>query len=153
MDRVWIGNCIYWPRTDRNYNYCAIANLHTQQFSTAVLSLLSLLCVHQSMPGNGFQRRTFLKYPHASATSLKQQQLTWTALQFSNSLTHQPTPHFPALHCTLTNCPGYNISVRTAYKTVLLLLFSCLADRTELTVPLLFSCFHGNMLIWEAVTQ
>jgi hypothetical protein len=36
-------------------NYSAVANSHTLQFTTA----RDLLCLHQSLPGSGFQRRTF----------------------------------------------------------------------------------------------
>jgi hypothetical protein len=39
-------------------NYTAIANSHSQQFTTAALSLLSLLHLHQPLSGNGFQRRS-----------------------------------------------------------------------------------------------
>jgi hypothetical protein len=42
-------------------NYSAIANSHTLHFTRAHSSLLlSLLCLHQSLPGNGFQKWTFL---------------------------------------------------------------------------------------------
>jgi hypothetical protein len=53
-----------------------------------------------------------------ATTSNGSQRLNCSCL--TNSLTHQPTLHFPELHCTalpLTNCPGYNISARTAQKT------------------------------------
>jgi hypothetical protein len=40
-------------------NCSAIANSHSLQH---VLSLLSLLCLHQSLSGNGFQRRTSLNF-------------------------------------------------------------------------------------------
>jgi hypothetical protein len=35
IDGVWIGNRIYWTLETRNYNYSAIANSHTVQFTTA----------------------------------------------------------------------------------------------------------------------
>jgi hypothetical protein len=35
IDGVWICNWIYWTLTDCNYNYSAVANSHTLQFTTA----------------------------------------------------------------------------------------------------------------------
>jgi hypothetical protein len=43
-------------------NYSAIANSHTLQFITALISLLSLLYLHRLSPGNGFQRCSFLSF-------------------------------------------------------------------------------------------
>jgi hypothetical protein len=50
-------------------NYSAIANSHTLQFTIARTNLLSLLCLHQLLPGRGFQRRTFplLRVPDLSS--------------------------------------------------------------------------------------
>jgi hypothetical protein len=35
IDRVWIGDWIYWSLTHHEYNYNATANLHTLQITTA----------------------------------------------------------------------------------------------------------------------
>jgi hypothetical protein len=40
-------------------NCTAISNSHSAIHYSTYLSLLSLLCLHQSLPGNGFQLRTF----------------------------------------------------------------------------------------------
>jgi hypothetical protein len=40
-------------------NYGAIANSHSAVHYSTHLSLLTLLCLHQSLSGNGFQWRTF----------------------------------------------------------------------------------------------
>jgi hypothetical protein len=40
-------------------NYRAIANLHTLRITTAHVAISSLLCLHQSFPGNGFQKWRF----------------------------------------------------------------------------------------------
>jgi hypothetical protein len=65
-----------------------------------VLRLLSLLCLHQSLSGNGFQRRTFplLLVPELSPCLSYQQRLTTTELQRS-SYTHTQSPS-SSLHCT-----------------------------------------------------
>jgi hypothetical protein len=55
IDGLWIGNWICWAFTHRNY--CGNANSHT--LLQHVLSLLNLLCLNQSLSGNGSQRRAF----------------------------------------------------------------------------------------------
>jgi hypothetical protein len=50
-------------QTVNTINYSAIANSHTYYNSLQhTLSLLSLLCLHQSLLGNGSQRRRFLSF-------------------------------------------------------------------------------------------
>jgi hypothetical protein len=76
-DGVWIGNWIYWTLTDHNYS--VITNSHTLSSSLQhVLSLLSLLCLHQLVPGSGFQHRT-IPVPQLSDSNSNTSQL----LQFS----------------------------------------------------------------------
>jgi hypothetical protein len=41
-----------------NTNCSAIANSHTHSSLEHVVRLLVILCLHQSLSGNGFQRRT-----------------------------------------------------------------------------------------------
>jgi hypothetical protein len=43
-------------------NYCAIANSHISSSLQHALNLLSLMYLHQSLSGNGFQRRSFLSF-------------------------------------------------------------------------------------------
>jgi hypothetical protein len=134
------------------------------------LSLLSLLCLHQSFSGNGFQLWIFPilctpKLSTTSATRFWQQQLTTTEPQrLSDSLTHQPTPlnYLPDWLTDWLFIDGhaYTISTRTAPKhrscaAVRLLLagimiYSIVAcvttgtDRTDNTIPLLL--FTGSCL-------
>jgi hypothetical protein len=74
-------------------NYSAIANSHTLQFTTVRTSFLSLLCLHQSLPGDGSQQRPLLSYSHSYRLA--------TVAQLT--------------HCS--NCPAYNISARITHKT------------------------------------
>jgi hypothetical protein len=108
-------------------NYSAIANLHTQQFTTVhtmyvegvgqksgpctatfndllcfpqhILSLLSLLCLHHSLPYNGFQRmgsQTTPMPPLPASNSNDSQ-----GMNRNSPLTHSLTNHcFIALHCS-----------------------------------------------------
>jgi hypothetical protein len=79
IDGVWIGDWIYWPLTD-----CTeLSLIHALVFSLQhALSLFSLLCLHQSLLLNGFQRRKFpflwvpelspcLSYQFLTATAYK----------------------------------------------------------------------------------
>jgi hypothetical protein len=70
IHRIWIGNWIYWTLLQV---LITISLIHS-------LSLLSLLCLHQSLPGNGFQQQTFplLCVPELSLC-LSYQLLTATA--------------------------------------------------------------------------
>jgi hypothetical protein len=98
-------------------------------------SSLSLQCLHQLLPGNGFQRQTFpsLRVPKLSLC-LSYQLLTatahkdWTAavLYLSISLTHQPTRSTP-LHCTaLTElCRSSHMASERTHKEHRLHLFYC----------------------------
>jgi hypothetical protein len=74
-------------------NYSVIANSHTVRFIRARISLLSLLCLHQSLPGDGFQKCRLL--PCSRSYRLA------TVPQLTDC----------------SKCPAYNISARTAQKT------------------------------------
>jgi hypothetical protein len=109
-------------------SYSAIADKHTIYSSVehTLLSLLSLRCLYR-FSGNGFLRRTFcfLWVPElspSSATSFPQQHLTTTEL-VTNSVTHQPTI---STQVNSTDCPAYDISTRTAQKTLFLFTSRCL---------------------------
>jgi hypothetical protein len=58
----------------------AIANSHCAVHHSTHLNLLSLLCLHQSVSGNGFQRRTFpFLWVTEMSPSLSYRLLTTTA--------------------------------------------------------------------------
>jgi hypothetical protein len=100
IDGVWIGNWIYWPLTDRNYVTIALSLIHTL-YSSLQHVLLSLLCLHQSLPGNSFQRWTFpLLWVPELSLCLSYQHLTvrahnnWTSFLWllTNSATNSSIP-------------------------------------------------------------
>jgi hypothetical protein len=93
----------------------ALSLIHTlSSLLQYALSLLSLLCPHKWLSGNGFQRRTFpilwvpelspcLGYQFLTATAHKD----WTTADLQ--LTHKASHSAPLFSLTLTNCPEYNI--------------------------------------------
>jgi hypothetical protein len=89
------------------------------------LSLLSLLCLHQSLPDNGFQRRIFplpcipelspcLSYQRQRATAHND----WTTVFWLINSPMKSSLLYTAL--THSNCPAYNISAWTAQKALFL---------------------------------
>jgi hypothetical protein len=144
IEGAWIGNWIYWTFTDPwlqvIINVSSVKTLYTVCYST-YLSVLSLLYLHQSLPGDGFQRRIFpFAWVHELYPWFSYQVLIETAQQLNhispltnpltNSLTNRLTPlHSTPLHwltdrltdwlnnSLLTDCPIYNISAWTAQKT------------------------------------
>jgi hypothetical protein len=80
----------------------AMANSHSAIHYSTHLILLSLLYLHQSLLGSGFNGRRspssgFTKWHRASVTGFSQQQRTRTEQPQSCNLTHSPTT-------ALTNC-------------------------------------------------
>jgi hypothetical protein len=62
IDGVWICERIYWPliHTTQNYNYSAVADLHTLHITTALAKpFSSLLCLHQPFSSDGFNSGDF----------------------------------------------------------------------------------------------
>jgi hypothetical protein len=74
VNRVWIGYWTYRPLIDCNYNYGAIANSNTLQFTTACNKSFPSSVPYQSLLGNGFNGGRspysgYLNYPRPSAIS------------------------------------------------------------------------------------
>jgi hypothetical protein len=122
-------------------NYSGIANSQTRSLLPHVLSVLNMQCFRQSLPGNGFHRRTYpLLWAPEPSPCLSYQLLTaaahkdWTAVL---SLIHQI---FTSLHCTNWTRSRGIASERTTQKipppAVLPLL---LADRWLSTAVVCFA--------------
>jgi hypothetical protein len=82
IDGVWIGNLIDYTHTDpRLLIIVTVSLIHALHSSLEhALSLLSPLCVHQSLLGSGFQRRMLpLLWVPAISPCLNYQLLTATA--------------------------------------------------------------------------
>jgi hypothetical protein len=117
---------------------CGLDLLNTQLVTTFhsslqhALNLCSLLRLHQSLPGNGFNGGLspysgFPNYPRASllvSNSSKRPNCS------SPLTSHQPTrfvPLYSSALTSLTSCSAYNISARTAQKTLFLCCCSIVA--------------------------
>jgi hypothetical protein len=115
-DGVWIGNLICWQV--QLQVTIALSLIHTLYNSLQhILSILSLLCLHQSLPDNGFQRHMFpvfwvlelspcLSFQLLTATAHND----WTPVLWQ---THQP---FTSLYCnayarTCTNTHTHTVSL------------------------------------------
>jgi hypothetical protein len=137
-------------------NYGAIANSHTQQVTTAhILSLLSLLYLHQ-FSGNGFQRRTFPKFPrpqlptsHSNSSQLLNpstplsQSLTNQLIQLSITVLRITPRHGPHRKHRSSVAVRLLLSDGMAYSTA-----ACAAignDRAQYTIPLFL--FTGRCLV------
>jgi hypothetical protein len=141
IDGVWFGNFIYWNLTDPWLQIIITLSLiHTVCSSLQhVLSLLSLLCLHQSLPGDGFQECLLL--PCSCSYRLATvPQLTHCSKCPANSIsapTAQKTPFLCCcIHCCIRVCWDSNVianqplsSTAVVYRanTYQLLLYNCLS--------------------------
>jgi hypothetical protein len=124
MDGVLIGNWICWALTDRNYAVnIALSLIHTLYNSLQyALSIFSLFCLHQSFPGNGFQRRTFpLLWGPELSPFLSCQLLTLTAHNDWSAvlwLTYPLTNQLTSLHCTQLHCTSQESESHCDWRSV-----------------------------------
>jgi hypothetical protein len=115
---ILIGIWIYCTLTTNNYR--AIANSYTLQFSTS--RLLSLLCLHQSLPGYGSQQCPRVPSSRSYRLATAPQLSTLSSLQLNSAdsncplitLRHGPHSkrHFSAVcgHCLATVAVQSHIS-------------------------------------------
>jgi hypothetical protein len=105
IEWVWIGNCIYWTLSQLEVTI-ALSLIHTLCSSLQhVLSLLSLLCLHQSLSGNGFRHHRSLNFRVHILTGRRMSH-NWLNSGLVMLITRRQGPHikhrFQRCYCCVT---------------------------------------------------
>jgi hypothetical protein len=109
-------------------NYDSLNQLHTSKITatTAHVILLSLVCLHQSLPGDGSQQCPVLPQSHS---------------------------YWLATVSQLTHCCNCQLSTNWLSLTALLVRSRHRLHRRHRSSVAVSSCCHANMLVCKAVTQ